>query len=105
MRAACWQRDPSKRPAFTAILQQIELIEQEGLPRVEVSGQHIHPRDSLARVRRPQLDGTNAAVYVKRNRVYAFRSDDEIVVQKSWGTGRSAVRDGLGDRGRVRGMR
>jgi serine/threonine protein kinase len=70
----CWHRDPAQRPPFHQILQELKVIAEEGLPRLELT---------LA----------NAHLYRKKHHVYAFPSRDVVTVHKPWGTGRSKPSD------------
>jgi serine/threonine protein kinase len=70
----CWARDPARRPSFAQILERLDVIRREGVPRLELS-----------------LD--NARLYRKRHFVHAFRCKDEVTVFKSWGTGVSKKGD------------
>lgn len=70
----CWQRDPDRRPSFTAVLEALAVITKEGLPRTH-------------------LTSTNARFYRKSHVVSAFQSKDIVTVFKSWGTGQSKPGD------------
>lgn len=65
----CWQRDPRQRPTFQSILQRLAILKQEGLPRIELSV------------------AAGAKLYRKKTLVFAYKSKDPVIVQKSWGTG------------------
>lgn len=66
----CWHQDAKRRPTLVQVLQRLEQLRAEGLPRVELS---LH----------------NAQLYRKKAFVYAFPSKDVVVVSKSWGTGQA----------------
>jgi hypothetical protein len=71
---ACWTRNTSARPRMEAIMKQLAVIEANGLPSTVLSTD-------------------NAALYVKKQRVHAFRCMNPVIVYKSWGIGESKKGD------------
>ena len=64
----CWTRNPRHRPTFAQVIERLQRITADGLPRIELSL-------------------NNTKLYRKRTSVFAFRSKDTVIVYKSWGTG------------------